>query len=126
MPFTFEISENQEFVLVRHYGHVAPAEFEEVVLRTEQEIAEPATCRILIDVTDVDSYPSRADYVVWIHERPRPLPAVHKVAIVTSAEYQDTIEFLALAAQNRGNNVYPFLSESEAMSWLFGRADGAP
>ena len=118
MPYTLRITPDQSFVDVRHHGDVAADEFERITSDLQDSLEPGSAPNVLIDVRAATSYPSKSDFLLWLKERERPLPPASRIAILTSDQYANVVEFITLAVQSKGLNMQDFASEHVAMRWL--------
>lgn len=120
MPYTLEWSSDRRLVKVRHSGHVTIDEIQDSLNDLEGAIDLSNRPCILVDVRATTSYPAIAD-VLFVSEKNTRRPRVsERVAFIFNERTAETIEFMILAASNRGFRVAAFAGEDAAIDWLFG------
>lgn len=118
MPFQIDISSDEKNLVVRHYGVVTVDEFESVTSAIEERVEETRELGMLVDLRDVDVYPEKADFVLWLRNRtPRP-PVVRKVAMIPNPRNAATVEFMVLASLNEGIQMRSCSDMADAIEYL--------
>jgi hypothetical protein len=120
MPYTLKISSDHRVAIVRRTGVVTVDELETAACELEEHLAGAPLPFLLVDLSQIEQGPSKADYLLWVRNRSKPPFVAERMAIIGNDDFADEIEFAVLAARNRGFNVAVFPDERSALNWLAG------
>lgn len=118
LSYTLEWLHNRGLAKIRHFGDVTTAEIQDSLNDVEQEKGAAERPCLLVDVRDTTSYPKLADLLLLAEQNCRRPRVSEKTAFVFNQQTAEVIEFVVLAASNRGFLVEGFMEESTAVGWL--------
>jgi hypothetical protein len=119
MSYTLEWARERKLVTARHFGDVTTDEIQARMSDIEREIDLADLPYLLVDVRETTTFPNIAD-LYFLGEARAYRPRVsEKTAYVFNERTADAIDFVVIAASNRGCSVQGFTEESTAIDWLF-------
>lgn len=123
MSYTLEWTRDRRLVKARHFGEVTTKEIQDRMSDIERETGLADRPCLLVDVRETTTYPSIGD-LYFLAEASVCRPRVsERTAYIFDERTAETIDFVVLAASNRGCPVQAFREEGTAIDWLF---DAAP
>ena len=119
MPEEVTIREDLQIVHVRSYADVTAKDLKwtlESILRIREE---RGFTRVLIDATNVSSYPPTVSVFDFAGQAAESLRKTGiRVSIVVAPDMREETAFFETAARNRGGNIGVFASTEAALAWL--------
>ena len=104
---------------VTHFGDVTTDEIQDSLNDVERDRGQADRPCLLVDLRDTATYPNIADLLLFAESnchRPR---VAAKTAFIYNGQTAEAVDFVVLAASNRGYFVEAFAEEDLAIDWLF-------
>lgn len=125
MPYTLEWAHGRRLVKATHFGDVTTEEIRDRASDIERETGLAYRPCLLVDVRAITTYPSIADLYFLAEAnlyRPR---VAERTAFVFNERTAESMDFILLAASNRGCSVQGFAEEDAAIDWLLSAAEAS-
>ena len=119
MSYTLKWVCDRRLLKVSHFGDVTTNEIQDRLSEVGRAIGSADRPYLLVDVREATTYPSVAD-LYFLAEATVYRPRVSaKTAFIFNERTAKSIEFVVLAASNRGCSAQAFTEEDAAIQWLF-------
>jgi hypothetical protein len=120
MPFTTEAVAADQYVLIRHEGHLTREELEEGRSSAKKMLEENNWKKLLVDMRGVKNRLASVD-VFHVMESNRTVLPFIKIGLVFPPEREEEGRFAENVATNRGGHLKSFVDYEQAVAWLTGK-----
>lgn len=119
MPYTLEWVSDRRLVKARHFGEVTTDEIRDRLDEIARETGVAHRPYLLVDVREATKYPDITELYLFAEASVYQPRVSSKTAYIFNERTAETIDFVVLAATNRGCSVQRFTEENAAIGWLF-------
>jgi len=118
MPYQISISENNEYVIVKHEGKHSIDELEEARDKIKTVLLEKGLKKLLVDVSEVSSVLSRTEQICFTGSHDFSFPDNIMIAVVVPKKRYEYDKYIEDAAVSFDINQKLFIDIEEAKEWL--------
>ena len=118
MAYQIIVSDDLDYVAIKHVGEVTYRELEEARTRVKNILLEKSLCKIFVDVSEMIPVLEKAEKICFIGSHGDVYPSDVRISVVVSAHLYETDRFVDELADLLDINQKLFVDKNEALAWL--------